>query len=290
MAPEFTHSVKLAGDSTVYNVHVTSCDRVRARRPMRYFAILAASLLSLAHAQMVTIPPGSLGNAACEADYNSMTQAFIACGVGVQASTVPFANGTNSVIMCLCKPENLNTLTGFTSSCASIPALDQVLSSTNNIVADCVAFTSRPQPPPTSTAATTAPGRLTPSKECDAARDNMLTIWANCGVTFNPTSISVLKQPTAGQCMCDNYSAAESAVMTCEKYTSAEDFGTSKRLLLEFEQSCKGPTGTQTPAQASAKTGTPQATAQSSVKSGAAAGVNMSFASIAMLVAFALVN
>ncbi|KAJ3253848.1 hypothetical protein HDU77_004344 [Chytriomyces hyalinus] len=262
-------------------------------RPMRYFAVLATLLLSLAHAQMVTIPAGSLGNAACEADYNSMTQAFIACGVGVQASTIPFANGTNSVIMCLCKPENLNTLTGFTSSCASIPGLDQVLSSTNNIVGDCAAFASGPQPPPTITAGTAPPpGGLTPSKECEAARNNLITVWSNCGVTFGSTFVSVLKQPTAAKCMCDNYSAAESAVMTCEKYTPPAEFGTAKQLLSELQQSCGGPTGAQTGAKTSATTGA-QATAQSSaaqssVKSGAVGSADMSFVIVVMVVAFAV--
>ncbi|KAJ3407316.1 hypothetical protein HDU80_009096 [Chytriomyces hyalinus] len=264
------------------------CEEFAFHPPMRYFAILATLLLSLAHAQMMTIPAGSLGNAACEADYNSMTQAFIACGVGVQASTVPFANGTNSVIMCLCKPENLNTLTGFTSSCASIPGLDQVLSSTNNIVGDCAAFASRPQLPPTSTASTAPPpGGLTPSKECEAARNNLITVWSNCGVTFGSTSVSVLNQPTAVKCMCDNYSAAESAVITCERYTPPAEFGAAKQLLSELEQSCGGPTGAQTSAKTSAKTSA-QATAQSSaaqssVKSGAVGSVDMSFVIVAML-------
>ncbi|KAJ3222588.1 hypothetical protein HDU81_009795 [Chytriomyces hyalinus] len=240
------------------------------------FAVLTASLLSLAHAQ-TTIPAGSIGNAACEADYNSVTQAFTKCGAFDTANIVHFANGTNSVLMCLCKPDNLNTLTGIKSSCRSIPAVEETWQSAIVIAYDCASFASGSPLPihqqqPTGTAISSPDGRLI-SKECAAGRDSVDTISTTCKLPEGTLTVASMNQPLVN-CLCDNYSMLESGITSCVPYMEKTEFVYAKGILSDLKPRCGGPTA--------AQTGT-----QVNTKSGAVGSVDISFASVAMVVAFA---
>ncbi|KAJ3250750.1 hypothetical protein HDU77_006401 [Chytriomyces hyalinus] len=258
---------------------------------MQYLAVLIAPLLSLAYAQ-TAIPADQLGSPACEADYNTVTQTFTECGMFDKNSIIHFANGTTSVVMCLCKPENLNTLTGIRSSCRSIPAVEEIRRFVAIVDMDCAAFASgsplptRPQA--TGTAVSGPDGRVL-SKECIAGRNTALTISSNCGIPPTVTLAASLRQSVVN-CMCDNYSVVESSVKSCEAYMGAMELSASREFLSGLKQRCPT-TGAQTGAPTSAEMGTHTGTAQVNVKSGAVGSVDVvGFASVAMLVAFALVN
>ncbi|KAJ3396203.1 hypothetical protein HDU80_010045 [Chytriomyces hyalinus] len=129
---------------------------------------------------------------------------------------------------------------------------------------------------PASTAA--APGGLTPAKECEAAGDKVLAIWASCGVTYTSKGVSIPDKPAAAKCMCDNYSVAEAAFAKCESSVLAAELGTFQQILSDFKLGCGD---AQTSGQVSTRTD-----AQANVKSGAAAAtVYMGFA---MVLAFAI--
>ncbi|KAI8844625.1 hypothetical protein BJ741DRAFT_215511 [Chytriomyces cf. hyalinus JEL632] len=151
---------------------------------------------------------------------------------------------------------------------------------------------------PTTTASTAA-DVLTPSKECTAARSNFTTVWKNCGLPETTTLVAILSQSSVVKCMCDSYSIVEADVTMCEEYILAKDLAVAKQFLSDLKQRCPAAaalttaqaavqTAAQTSAKIVAQTTVQSSAAQSSVKSGGVA--DKSFASVAMLVAFALVN
>ncbi|KAJ3253847.1 hypothetical protein HDU77_004343 [Chytriomyces hyalinus] len=150
---------------------------------------------------------------------------------------------------------------------------------------------------PTTTTASAAPGALTPSKECAAARTNFGTVWNGCGLPETMPVAAILSRPTVVKCMCQSYSIVEAGVTMCEDYMLPKDLAVAKQFLSDLKQQCPATaaaaqTNSQADAQTSAKTSA-QATAQisaaqSSVKSGAVGSADMSFAGIAMVAAFAV--
>ncbi|KAJ3232128.1 hypothetical protein HDU78_007313 [Chytriomyces hyalinus] len=182
--------------------------------------LFSASLLAVASAQL-SVPPGSLGNAACESDYNQMLGAFTSCGLKVTSTSITFVNGTNSATLCLCKPDNLKTLTQVQTSCSTVPSLASAVSDVDAITAKCTAVAKgSPLPAEPSGVLTAIPNGSSLPPKCEAAQNGLLTAWNQCGIKYTSAGVSVSNGQESVKCICTKLDFVASAVAACDGVSS----------------------------------------------------------------------
>ncbi|KAI8608414.1 hypothetical protein BC830DRAFT_1174431 [Chytriomyces sp. MP71] len=180
------------------------------------FALTATA----ASAQVSGIPPGSLGNPTCEANFNLVLAALNRCGFIINPNSknpVLISGDPATATKCLCTTSTLSILDSMKTSCSGIQQVAGFLQQLPSLDSQCAnVVTGSPIPSMPLGPVTEVPSGSSLPQVCQDAENTALQTFKNCGLDISGSGISYNGDQSAiVKCICKNKSVLNNVVSAC---------------------------------------------------------------------------